>query len=99
MFWKKKMQKEIDDNYLSIRDLEIKIEQLECTHNFVFDKWAEREVVLYISYPGRFGKLIYKCRDCGKIKTEYWKYLTKKKQQSFRNLNLVPEDWKVKVKA
>ncbi|KKN77875.1 hypothetical protein LCGC14_0356120 [marine sediment metagenome] len=95
MFWKRKIQKEIDDNFLAIHALERKIKQFECDHTFRFRNWDEREVVL-ISYPGRFGRVFYKCPECGKIKRKYWKYLTKKEQQALRILDLVPEDWAIK---
>lgn len=86
-------------NQLTIRilELEIKVKQHECEHDFKFKKNFEQSIFGGADgYPECFGKVIYKCSECGKIKTKYWKYLTKKKQQALKTLNLVPEYWEVK---
>ena len=80
-----------------IKQLQIKIKQLECMHNFKVFKWWEPGVI--IPNPGRIGRVVFKCTDCGKQKTRYWKYLPKKEQQALKTLNLVPEDWEVNTKG
>ncbi len=96
MFWKKNNSSDnpfkLFDDYFGISELKQQVKQLECEHDFKFKKYSEQHTY------GRFGKIIYECSECGKTKRKYWKYLTKKEQQAFKTLNLVPEYWEMKKK-
>ncbi len=74
-----------------IKLLENRVVQLECTHDFKFKEsfdpsWGERQYCIFL-----------RCSHCGKTKRKFWRYFTKKEQQAFKLLNLVPEDWGVKA--
>lgn len=69
-------------------ELEQKVKQLECKHNFIFN-----------TYRIGFMDTCYvhhKCTKCGKTITKQWDFVVKKEQQALKLLNLVPKDWKIK---
>lgn len=71
-------------------ELEQKIEQLECKHNFVFD------CCCVIGIWKQSCCVRYKCTECGKTTIKQWDHVAKKGQQALKLLNLVPKDWKIK---
>jgi hypothetical protein len=80
-----------------IQVLEIKVKQLGCEHSFKFKECWNRDEFDDITDPGgKFGRILYVCRKCGKTKDQYWRCFTKKEQQAMKTLNLVPNYWEVK---
>lgn len=69
--------------------LEQRIKQLECKHNFKFDRWFGLRF---------FGTkyIQHKCTECDKTTIKNWDNVAKKGQQALKLLNLVPKDWKIK---
>ncbi len=74
-----------------IRQLELRVKQLECKHSFNFEGYIE-------DHYGRdkFRKIYHKCGLCNKTMIKRWGAVAKKGQQAMKLLNLVPRDWEVK---
>lgn len=64
-----------------------KIKQLECKHNFRFDRYHRSLMSCFV---------YHKCTECDKITVKGWDNIAKKGQQALKLLNLVPKDWKTK---
>jgi RNase P subunit RPR2 len=104
MFWKKKKEtgswirdfiEHIGISKINKRidQLEKQVKQLECSHGFRFDGYKEQLTLMSDMFY-----VLFKCSECGKTRLRRWERLTKKEQQAFKTLTLVPDYWEVKTK-
>lgn len=81
--------KYFDGLHRHVKQLEQRVTQHECKHNFKFDNWDS----LGIGGP---YYVCHKCTECDKATIKNWDSIAKKGQQALKLLNLVPKDWKIK---
>ena len=99
MFWRKQTIKDMQAEISVLRtrqfklrrqvtEFEQKIKQLECKHDFKFNRY-------WVGYLGN-GYVYHKCIECNKETAKRWDNVARKGQQALRLLNLIPKDWKIK---
>ena len=70
-----------------IQKIEIRIKQLECSHDYKFNRYNETPISKWV---------FHKCPMCGKEAIKEWDRIAKKEQQALKLLNLVPKSWAIK---